>query len=147
VGVEAGLQLHTLISLGLAVGTTVLASKFGDQTARRFGFAFLASWVASLVISKIGFLKVSPAMFCIDSATMVYFVWVSLRSRRIWTLVASAFMTLIVASHVATAIDYRLAINTFKLSMALWSYGILACIGFGTWASRSPAPASALATR
>jgi hypothetical protein len=68
-------------------------------------------------------------MFGIDSATLAYFMWVSLRCRRIWTVAASAFMTLIVASHVATAIDFRLAINTFRLGMALWSYGILACIG------------------
>jgi hypothetical protein len=145
VTVEEDLQLHTLISLGLAVGTTGFAFKYGDQTARRFGFAFLASWVASLVVSKVSFLKVGPALFCIDSATLVYFVWASLQCRRLWTVAASAFMALIVASHVATAIDFRVAMNTFRLSMALWSYGILACIGFGTWSSRSPA--SALATR
>ena len=141
------MQLHTLISLGLAVGTTGFAFKFGDQTARRFGFAFLTSWVASLAVSKVSLLNIGLALFCIDSATLAYFVWASLRSRRIWTLVASAFMTLIVASHVATAIDYRLAINTFRLSMALWSYGILVCIGFGTWSSRRErSRASVLAT-
>ncbi len=99
------------------------------------------------MVSKVSFLKVGPALFCIDSATLVYFVWASLRSRRIWSLVASAFMTLIVASHVATAIDYRLGINTFRLSMALWSYGILVCIAFGTWSSRRErSRASVLAT-
>jgi hypothetical protein len=125
-----------MISLGVAVGTTGLAFKFGDQTARRFGGAFLASWAASLAVSYVSPLGKQPTIFCIDSATLIYFVWASLRSRRIWTMVASAFMTLIVASHVATAIDFRVAINTFKLSMALWSYGILACVGFGTWSSR-----------
>lgn len=130
------MQLHTIVSLGLAVGTAGLALKYGDQTARRMGCAFLASWVTSLAVNNASTRDTGLAMFCVDSATLVYFVWVSLRSRRIWTVVAAAFMTLIVASHVATAIDFRLAINTFRLSMALWSYGILACIGFGTWSSR-----------
>jgi hypothetical protein len=125
-----------MISLGVAVGTTGVALKFGDQTARRFGVAFLTSWAASLAVSYVSPLGRQPTIFFIDSATLIYFVWASLRSRRIWTIVASAFMTLIVASHVATAIDFRVAIDTFKLSMALWSYGILACIGFGTWSSR-----------
>lgn len=140
------MQLHTLISFGLAVGTTGLALKYGDQPARRFAVAFLASWAASLAVNTTSIR--GPAMFCIDSATLVYFVWVSLRCRRLWTVAASAFMALIVASHVATAIDFRVAMNTFRLSMALWSYGILACIGFGAWSSRpSRSPASALATR
>ena len=136
-----------MISLGVAVGTTGFAFKLGDQTARRFGGAFLASWVASLAVSYVSPLGKHPTIFCIDSATLIYFVWASLRSRRIWTMVASAFMTLIVASHVATAIDYRLGINTFRLSMALWSYGILVCIAFGTWSSRRErSRASVLAT-
>jgi hypothetical protein len=140
------LQLHTLISLGLAVGTTGLALKHGDQPARRFAMAFLASWVGSLAVN--GASIRGPAMFGIDSATLAYFMWVSLRCRRIWTVAASAFMTLIVASHVATAIDFRLAINTFRLGMALWSYGILACIGFGTWSSwRERSGTPVLATR
>jgi hypothetical protein len=132
----------------LAVGTTGFALKYGDQTARRFGSAFLTSWVASLAVSNASTTDTGWAMFCIDSATLAYFVWASLRSRRIWTVVASAFMTLIVASHVATAIDFRVVINTFRLSMALWSYGILVCVGFGTWSSRlerSRAPAFAAA--
>jgi hypothetical protein len=135
-----------MISFGLALGTTGFALKCGDQPARRLGCAFLACWVASLAVNNVNSRDTGLAMFCIDSATLVYFLWVSLRSRRIWTMVAAAFMTLIVASHVATAIDLRLAINTFRLSMALWSYGILVCIGFGTWSSwreRSRAPAVA----
>lgn len=128
------------------MGTTGFALKYGDRPARRFAVAFLASWTASMAVNGASIRAV--AMFCIDSATLAYFVWASLRCRRIWTLVASAFMTLIVASHVATAIDFRVAINTFRLSMALWSYGILVCIGFGTWSSRpSRSPASILATR
>jgi hypothetical protein len=136
VALEEGLQLHTLISLGVAAGTAGLALKYGDQSARRFGVAFITSWVTSLAVNDTGPLDTGLAMFCIDSATLAYFVWASLRARRIWTVVASAFMALIVASHVATAIDFRVAINTFRLSMALWSYGILACIAFGTWSSR-----------
>ncbi|MEJ2817902.1 hypothetical protein [Caulobacter sp. CCG-8] len=131
------MQLHTMISLGLAVGTTVFAVKSGDRAARRFGVSFLASWVASLVVSKLHLPGgASLAIFCIDSATLVYFAWASLDARRIWTAVATAFILLIVASHVATAIDFRVTLDTFRLSMALWSYGILACIGFGAWSSR-----------
>lgn len=127
-----------MISLGLAVGTCGLAMRYGDRAARRFGAAFLTSWVTSLVAHSQSHSTQDTglAMFCVDAATLAYFVWASLRSRRIWTAVATAFMALIVASHLATAIDLRVTMGTFWMSMALWSYGILACIGFGAWASR-----------
>jgi hypothetical protein len=37
---------------------------------------------------------------------------------------------------VAVMIDFRVTINTLKASMAIWSYGVLACIAFGTWAGQ-----------
>jgi hypothetical protein len=66
----------------------------------------------------------------------VVFVWISMRTRRIWTVVAAAFMAIIVASHVAVMIDLRVTLGTLFIGMAMWSYGVLACIAFGTWAAR-----------
>jgi hypothetical protein len=140
------LQLHTVISLAVAAGVSAAAVKYGDQPVRKIAVANLAAWVLSLAVNDHGAQGTGLALFCIDAATLAYFTWISLRSRRIWTAVAAAFVALIVASHAATAIDLRLAINTFRMGMALWSYGILACIGLGTWASwreRSRSPALA----
>lgn len=127
------MQLHSIISLGLAVGTTGFAVKYGDRTARRFGVSFLANWLVSLAVDSGDFQNTGLALFCVDVLTLIYFIWASLRARRIWTLIATAFMALIVASHLATTIDLRVTINTFRLGMTLCSYGILACVGFGTW--------------
>jgi hypothetical protein len=125
-----------MISLGLAVGTTGAAVKFGDFSARRIGAAFLSDWLASLLVVDVqDAYNVGLAMLAADGVTLVYFVWISLQSRRLWTAVASAFLAIIVASHVATMIDLRVTISTFRLSMAIWSYGILACLAFGTWAA------------
>jgi hypothetical protein len=104
-----------MISLGLAVGTCGMAVRYGDQAARRFGGAFLASWLASLAVHTGNGQTVGWVMFCIDCATLGYFVG---------------------ASRGATTIDLRVAMDTFRMSMALWSYGILTCIGFGAWSSR-----------
>ena len=128
------MQLHTLISLGLATVVCGAAVRFGDHSARWNGAAFFASWVGSLLVYRINDYHTDLEMLAIDLATLIFFVWVSMRWRRIWTLVASAFMAIIVASHVATMIDLRVMINTFNLSMAIWSYGILLCLAFGTWA-------------
>jgi len=125
-----------MISLGLAVATTGVALKFGDFSARRMASAFLGDWLGSLLLVDVqDVYNTGLAMLSLDGATLAYFVWISLRSRRLWTAVASAFMAIIVGSHVATMIDLRVTIHTFRLSMAIWSYGILLCLAFGTWAA------------
>ncbi|EJL33694.1 hypothetical protein PMI01_01999 [Caulobacter sp. AP07] len=128
------MQLHTLISLGVAVAVAGAAVKFGDYSARRIGAAVLVAWLGSQLLDSSNAYKTDLAMLALDAATLVYFIWISIRSRRLWTVIASAFMAIIVASHVATAIDLRVTIDTFKVSMAIWSYGILLCLVFGTWA-------------
>lgn len=130
------LQLHSIISLSLAILVCGLAMWRGDQPARWTGAAFLASWLGSMAVYQRDPYSADYGILAVDIATLVVFVWISMRTRRIWTLIASAFATIIVASHIATMIDLRLSISTFLVSMAMWSYGVLACIAFGTWAGR-----------
>jgi hypothetical protein len=130
------LQIHTLISLTLAILICGLAMWRGDQAARWTGAAFLASWLGSQLVHRRDSANADYGVLAIDIATLAVFVWISMRTRRLWTVVASAFVAIVVASHVAVMIDLRVTINTLKASMAIWSYGILACIVFGTWTAR-----------
>jgi hypothetical protein len=130
----AVVQIHTLISLGLAAAVCGAAVKFGDDSARRIGGSFLLAWLGSLLAYRANAYSTEWEILAIDVALLIYFAWVSIRWRRLWTLPASAFMAIIVASHVATMIDLRVTIDTFNVSVAIWSYGILACIAFGTGA-------------
>jgi hypothetical protein len=129
-------QIHTLVSLILAALVCGLAMWRGDRAARWVGAAFLASWLGSLLVYRRDAYNADYGILAVDALTLVAFVWISLRTRRIWTVVASAFMTIIVASHLAVMIDLRVTLGTLFLSMAVWSYGVLACIAFGTWAAR-----------
>lgn len=129
------MQIHTIISLILAILVCGLATWRGDLSARWIGAAFLANWLGSLLIHQPDVHNADYGVLVIDVVTLGIFVWISMRTRRLWTIVASAFLAIIVASHVAVMIDLRVTINTLKASMAIWSYGILACIAFGTWAA------------
>lgn len=128
------MQIHTIISLILAVLVCGLAMWRGDRSARWIGAAFLADWLGSLLVHRQQVQSADYGVLAIDIAALAAFIWISMRTRRLWTIVASAFMAIIVASHVAVMIDLRVTINTLKASMAIWSYGVLACIAFGTWA-------------
>ncbi|WP_029910351.1 hypothetical protein [Caulobacter sp. UNC358MFTsu5.1] len=128
------MQIHAVISLILAILVCGLAMWRGDRSARWIGTAFLADWLGSLLVYRPHVQSADYGVLMIDIVTLAAFVWISMRTRRLWTIVASAFMAIIVASHVAVMIDLRVTINTLKASMAIWSYGVLACIAFGTWA-------------
>ena len=127
------MQIHTLISLILAALICGLAMWRGDQPARWIGAADLASWLGSLLVHRRDAFNAEYGILVIDIATLVVFVWISMRTRRLWTIVASACVAILVASHIATMIDLRVTLNTLRVSMAVWSYVVLACIAFGTW--------------
>jgi hypothetical protein len=129
-------QIHTFISLILAILVCGLAMWRGDRAARWIGAVFLASWLGSMLVYRRDAYNADYGILAVDTVTLVVFAWISMRTRRIWTIVASAFMAIIVASHVAVIIDLRVTLGTLFISMAMWSYGVLACIAFGTWAAR-----------
>lgn len=126
--------LHVYISLGLATLVCGLATWLGDYAARRAGAGFLFCWIVSLLVYRNDGQNTDMGVMAVDVAALVYLLWISLKTRLIWTLLAASFQLIVVVSHVATAIDLRVAIGTFNMSMAIWSYGILICIAFGTWA-------------
>ena len=126
--------LHMYISLGLAILTCGLAVGLGDTSARRIGAIFLTSWIVSIVVYRHDPYHADMGLLIVDSLSLAGFVWVSLSGRKLWTLAACACEAVIVASHLALIIDLRVTMGTFILSMAMWSYGILLCIAFGTWA-------------
>jgi len=128
-------QLHTFISLILAILVCGLAMWRGDRAARWVGAVFLASWLGSMLVYRRDPYNADYGILAVDTVTLVVFVWISMRTRRIWTAIASAFMAIIVASHVAVMIDLRVTLGTLFIGMAMWSYGVLACIAFGTWAA------------
>ena len=129
------LQIHTLISLIMAVLICGVAMWRGDHAARWTGAVSLANWLGSLLVYRRDAYNADFGILAIDTVTLIVFVWISMRTRRIWTIVASAFLAIIVASQVAVVIDLRVTLGTLLISMAMWSYGVLACIAFGTWAS------------
>jgi hypothetical protein len=134
------LQIHTIISLILAVLICGLAMWRGDQAARWTGAVFLASWLGSQLVHRHDAYNAELGLLAVDIATLAAFVWISMRTRRLWTIFVSAFAAIVVASHIAVMIDLRVTINTLKASMAIWSYAVLVCIAFGTWTARRRAP-------
>ncbi|PVM87290.1 hypothetical protein DDF62_16800 [Caulobacter radicis] len=122
-----------MISFGVAIVVCGLAIRFGDKPARRVGMITLGGWVVSLIVFRNSARFADIGLMAVDGVIAALFVWVSLSSRRLWTVVVAAFQMLGVASHLATVIDHRVTINTYKLSLAVWSYGILVMLAVAVW--------------
>ncbi len=118
----------------MAIVICGMAMWCGDKAARWAGAVCLAGWLGSILVYRVNPYRADYGVLAVDIASLAGFVWISMRMRRIWTVILAAFMAIIVASHVAAMIDLRVTIGTLVVGMAMWSYGVLACIAFGTWA-------------
>lgn len=132
-----------MVSLGLAMVICGLAIRFGESPTRRVGAVLLTAWIVSLVVYRNSLRFADGGVMLIDGFVALFFIWESLRSRRLWTIVVSAFQVLALASHLATVIDYRVTINTYRLSLAVWSYGILLVLALAVWRDWSARRAAA----
>lgn len=117
----------------MAIAVCGLAIRLGDKPTRRVGAIMLSGWVISLIVFRNSPRFADTGLMLIDGLVAVLFVWVSLSSRRLWTVIVAAFQLLAMASHLATVIDHRVTINTYKLSLAVWSYGILLVLAVAVW--------------
>jgi hypothetical protein len=125
-----------LISFAVAIAVCGLAIRFGDKPAQRIGMITLGGWIVSLIVFRNSSRFADTGLMLVDGAVAALFVWVSLSSRRLWTVVVAAFQMLGVASHLATVIDHRVTINTYRVSLAVWSYGILLVLAIAVWRHR-----------
>lgn len=125
--------IQAIISLGVAIVVCGLAVRFGDPPARRVGAVMLLGWIVSLLVYRDNSRFADGGLMLIDCLVAVFFVWESVRSRRLWTVAVAAFQLLALASHLATVIDHRVTINTYKLSLAVWSHAILLVLAWAVW--------------
>jgi hypothetical protein len=125
--------IQALISFAVAIAVCGMAIRFGDKPAQRVGMITLGGWIVSLIVFRNSARFADAGLMLVDGVVAALFVWVSLSSRRLWTVVVAAFQMLGVASHLATVIDHRVTINTYKVSLAVWSYGILVVLGLAVW--------------
>ncbi|MBI1684845.1 hypothetical protein [Caulobacter hibisci] len=119
--------------LFLALAICGLAFWRGGPSASRIAIVVLGSWAASLVIFRHSRINPDVGLMVVDVLTAVLFMWESVRSRLLWTVAIAAFQLVAVVSHLAALIDLRVTINTYMMSLAVWSYAILLTLALGVW--------------
>jgi hypothetical protein len=130
-------MFDTLYSqIGAAIGVVVVAFAFlkGDEPERVGGGAYALGALAGLLVQEDSQLYGTQwGLMIVDTVMLVAYAALAWKSRRSWPVWASALQSVIVMSHILTAVDARPPIAAFYAVVNLASYGILLALTIGVF--------------
>ncbi|MFT3998441.1 MAG: hypothetical protein QM667_13645 [Asticcacaulis sp.] len=103
----------------------------------RIGAAlFLVSLLLTWLVHRPG-PGFDPGVLAIDATLCLSCIGLSLRARRVWTLLMAAFTLNTVLSHLIIFLDPGLDLYTYATGLGLWGgYGLILAMGIGVWEHR-----------
>lgn len=110
----------------------------GGGPERRAAIAIAVAWIGSVVVDVDAWRGVQWGIMAIDVVLLAYLAALTVASRRVWLLFATAIQLLIVATHGAFVIDPAVGNVGFFSAYYLWSWLVLACLAWG--AAVAPRP-------
>jgi hypothetical protein len=126
-----------VISMVLTVLACVLAFWQGGNNERLGATILISAWAISIVLSVVhpkAYYNFDWEIATIDILTLLGFVIVSLRSRRLWTLLASGFQLNAVMSHFGIMLAPHAGGVSYITSAEFWtSYPVVLALAFGIW--------------
>ena len=114
----AALAVLALVTCGLALWR-------GDRPTRLFAVLYLVGWACSLVAHRLPAGRGFMLSFAIDAVAVGLMIWISLRWRRLWIAVASAWQLVATLSHLAAARDIGISLYTYRFAQNLWATGVI----------------------
>ena len=108
----------------------------GDETERAGAGAYILSWFASLLVQvENGLFTKQYGIFGVDCIMLVVYGALIWKSRATWLIWAIALQLLAVMSHIMIMVDINTPVSSYLTVLNLTAYGILICLGVGTfWA-------------
>ena len=129
--------LTIILPPGLGVALTLAICGFalwkGGREERLASAAFLVSIAVTLLFRDQRWPALQRGAFVADSALLVTFFVMAMRTSRFWPLAAAGFQLLAVMTHVAKMIDPALQQWAYITAGVIWTYLVLVTIAIGTW--------------
>lgn len=121
--------LATQIWAAALVTAAGLALWRGGRLERLFALMMLAAWLATVgVMNPARLVDPQWGIFAVDLALLAAMVWLSLASRKVWILPATAFQLLTVVTHIAILADPGVRVRAYLAGLAIWGWMVLACL-------------------
>lgn len=116
----------------LAVCTMALVR--GRWEEKLLGGAYLAACMLSLAVERRPWSGPQGAIIAIDALVLLIAIAVAINSAKVWPILAAAFQVLTVGAHLAfLAAPGRLGPVGYLTALAVWSYGMVACLSWSLW--------------
>jgi hypothetical protein len=112
---------------------SVLAVWRGKDEERLATGALLANWALDMVVFREGSHETQWEQLGFDSALLVLYVWLALRTRRFWPLFVAGFQLLIVITHFGRTVDPSISSWAYLTAEIIWSYLILFTLAYAAW--------------
>jgi len=120
-----------VVSMALCI---VWAVWRGEKPERTGGLILAAAWGATMLVHRQGVYSPELAVILVDVAGLAGFIWLSLWSRRLWTVFMAAFQLDAVAAHIATLLSPHISGFTYITTTGLWGgYGLTFALAAGMW--------------
>lgn len=121
--------LATQIWAAALVAVCGLALWRGGRLEKLFALMMLAAWLVTVAVMNPASL-VDPqwGIFAVDAVLLAAMVWMSLATRKVWILPATAFQLLTVVTHVAILADPGVRVRAYLAGLAIWGWMVLACL-------------------
>lgn len=130
-------MLDTLYSqVGAVITLLVVGFAFwkGEEPERIAAGAYGIGWFASMLVQDdVDLYGTQWSMMAVDVVMLGILAALVWKSRRGWTVWATALQLLVVMSHVLTLVDVRPSASSFYFVINLAGYGVLLAIAVGTF--------------
>lgn len=94
---------------------------------------YLANWALSMVAYRGDSHDTQWGILAVDGGLLALYVYLALRTSRYWPLFAAAFQLLAVLTHIARALDTAVSGWAYMTAGLVWSYLVIATVGYGAW--------------
>jgi len=125
-----GMQILFIIALGATVFVTLLRGALYERSA---ALALLMATVLTPLVLSHGYSSPEFGVVIVDMILFGILAMIALRSTSFWPIWAAGFQLCALAVHLAAAQMPHMMPAAYAETLAIWSYPVLAALGFGTW--------------
>lgn len=111
----------------------MLAIWRGREAERLAAAAVLANWAITMLVYRADSDDTQWGILAVDVVQFGVFMGIALRTLRHWPMFMAGFGLLQLVTHLAHALDAAISVWAYITAEIIWSYLILAAIGYGAW--------------
>jgi len=127
------MTILALIFLVALVSVTALSFRHGGRDEMLAAIAIVSATFLTPIVQGYGFTEPEMGIVLVDIALFLALTALAMRSSAFWPMWAAGFQLCALSVHLAAAQMPHMMPAAYAETLVIWSYPVLAALGFGTW--------------